>query len=96
MTDPHAELMQRVELSIQALTRSNFARDARRKPLEKKKVILLALILISMWVIFFLLRSELHPTSPSPEPLPVPVPAHDVQAPTHYQILEQGEPVYAI
>ncbi len=91
MTNPYEELIQRVEQSIQSLMRSNFARDARSERLEKKKILLLSLILASAWIIFFLLCDRLDGvfwTKPEPPP--------EYQPPARYQIHEGSEPIYAI
>jgi hypothetical protein len=91
MTNPYDELIQRVEQSIQSLMRSNFARDARRDRLERKKILLLALILVSAWLIFFLVYNRLDSVvEPSPEP------PRQYEPPAHYQIHEGSEPIYAI
>jgi hypothetical protein len=90
MTNPPEEPNQRVEQSIHSLMRSNFARDARRERLEKKKMLLLALILVSGWVIFFLLCRRLDSVFPLPDP------SHEYQPPAHYQIHNDSDPIYAI
>ncbi len=90
MNNPYEELIERVEQSIQSLMRSNFARDARRDRLEKKKILLLSLILASAWLIFFLLYNRLAVFPPSPEP------PRQYGPPVHYQIHEGSEPIYAI
>jgi hypothetical protein len=91
MTNPYDELIQRVEQSIQSLMRSNFARDAKRERLEKKKILLLALILVSAWIIFFLLCDRVDSEfQPSREP------SREYVPPAHYQIHQSDEPIYAI
>lgn len=91
MTNPYEELIERAEQSVQSLIRSNFARDAKRERLEKKKILLLALILASAWLIFFLLYNRLEILFP-----PSPEPTHQYVPPAHYQIHEGSEPIYAI
>ena len=91
MTNPYEELIARAEQSIQSLIRSNFARDAKRERLEKKKLLLLHLILVSAWLIFFLLYSRLAIAFP-----PSPEPPRQYEPPAHYQIHEGSEPVYAL
>jgi hypothetical protein len=91
MTNPYDELIQRVEQSIQSLARSNFARDARRDRLEKKKILLLALILVSAWLIFFLVYNRLDSVFP-----PSPESSRQYEPPVHNQIHQGSEPIYAI
>jgi hypothetical protein len=91
MNNPYTELIEKVEESFQALARTNAARDARRERLEKKKVLLLALLLASAWIILFLLSDRMDGSFWT-----APEPPHEYQPQPHYQIHEDGEPIYAI
>ena len=92
MTNPYEELIQRVEQNIQALNRGNFARDAKRERLERKKILLLSIILAGVWAIFLVLCTRIE----SPLPVPPPEAEHNIRPPVHYEIRQPGEPVYAI
>jgi hypothetical protein len=91
MNNPYTELIEKVEENFQTLAHNNATRDSRRERFERKKILLLALILGSAWVIFFLLCDRLDSEfQPSREP------SHEYVPPAHYQIHQSDEPIYAI
>lgn len=59
MTNPYSELIEKIEECADAFTRDQDERDYQLVQYEKFKVFLLVLLLISTWIMFFLLWTRL-------------------------------------
>ena len=96
---PYSELIATVQESAADLVEHQMMRDRERFAYEKQKLVLLILLILSVWIMFFLLWGKLdvlHPddTAPAAEHL-VPPPS---DPPTHFYRDGQdpASPIYAL
>ena len=85
MTNPYSELIEKIDESTNRFGQYMQDRDYYYLRLERVKISLLALFLVSAWLMFFLLWI---PSQPRPAEEPVPVAPHAPEPP--YEILERG------
>ena len=94
---PYSELIATVQESTADLVEYQMMRDRERFAYEKQKLVLLILLILSIWIMFFLLWGKLDDFRPGDAP---PAAEHnsspsDLVAPTHRNFDEPTVHIYA-
>jgi hypothetical protein len=67
---PYSELIATVQESASELVKHQMTRDRERFAYEKQKLVLLTLLILSIWIMFFLLWGKLDDFRPGDTPRP--------------------------
>ena len=96
---PYSEFIAVVQESASGLVEHQITRDRQRFAYEKQKLVLLILLILSLWIMFFLLwekLDDLRPDDTAPAPKHRAPPPFDPPTHLYRDRQDPASPIYAI